>query len=98
MIALEGIQNFSTVSGDVRNSESRSLFTNLFKWDRSTHILIILSEFFLGATTIGAYHSVGTVTGEMMPCSKSRSSSALSLIRERNRVRRTYTKGLGTFS
>ena len=38
----------------------------LFKRDRSTHIQMS-SESFFGVTTIGAHHSVGSVTGEMTP-------------------------------
>ena len=39
-----------------------SLLTYLFKCERSTHILILSVPFFV-ATTMGAHHSVGSVTG-----------------------------------
>ena len=52
--------------------------TNLLRRERSTHILI-LSVSFLGVTTMGAHHSVGSVTGVMIPSSCRRSNSALSL-------------------
>ena len=60
-----------------------SRFTNLFRRERSTHIRI-LSVPFLGVTTMGAHHSVGTVTGVMTPCSCCRSNSAFSLSRYAN--------------
>ena len=64
-----------------------SCFTNLFRRERSTHIRI-LSVPFLGVTTMGAHHSVGTVTGAMTPCSCSRSNSAFSLSRYANDIAR----------
>ena len=39
----------------------------LLSFDKSTHMRIPF-EFILGVTTIGAYHSVGSVTGAMIPC------------------------------
>ena len=57
-----------------------SLFTYLFKCERSTHMRM-RSLFFLGATTIGAHQSVASVTGVIMFCDSKRSSSALSLSR-----------------
>ena len=52
----------------------------------------MLSDSFFGVTTIGAHHSVGCVTGMMMPCSCRVVSSARSLSR--------YAKGicLGVFT
>ena len=52
--------------------------TYLFKRDRLMHIRMS-SESFLGVVTIGAHHSVGSVTGEMTPLLFRKSSSALSL-------------------
>ena len=46
----------------------RSRRTNLLSFERSTHMRI-RSEFRLGVTTMGAPHSVGSVTGAMTPCS-----------------------------
>ena len=46
----------------------RSLHTYLFRWDKSTHIRT-LSDPFLGVTTMGAHHSVTSVTGAIIPCS-----------------------------
>ena len=60
-----------------------SHLTYLFKRERSTHIRMP-SVSFLGVTTIGAHHSVGSVTGSMMPCVWSTISSALSLSRYAN--------------
>ena len=56
----------------------RSWRTYRFRCERSTQRRI-LSVFFLGVTTIGADHSVGWVTGVMMPCACRCSSLALSL-------------------
>ena len=39
-------------------------------------------------TTIGAHHSVGSVTGEITPCSCNRSNSAFSLSRKANGIAR----------
>ena len=64
-----------------------SRFTNLFRRERSTHILI-LSVPFLGVITMGAHHSVGSVTGAMTPCSCNRSNSAFSLSRKANGIAR----------
>ena len=44
----------------------RFLFTNLFSFDRSTHRLISVDHF-SGARTIGAHHSVGSVTCLITP-------------------------------
>ena len=44
----------------------RSRRTNLLSFERSTH-MHIPSEFRLGVTTMGAHHSVGSVTGAMTP-------------------------------
>jgi len=55
-----------------------SRLTYLFKCDKSTHMWM-RSEFFLGVTTMGAHQSVTSVTGVMMFCACSRSSSAASL-------------------
>ena len=55
-----------------------SRLTYLFKRDRSTHIRMPSVSFF-GVTTIGAHHSVGSVTGSMMPCVWSTVSIALCL-------------------
>ena len=55
-----------------------SRFTYLFNLDRSTHMRIF-SEFFFGVTTIGAHHSVGSVTGAMIPCWTRRSISYFNL-------------------
>ena len=62
-----------------------SRFTNLFRRERSTHILIF-SVPFLGVTTIGAHHSVGSVMGAITPCSCNRSNSAFSLSRKANGI------------
>ena len=62
-----------------------SRFTYLFKRERLTHILI-LSVPFLGAITMGAHQSVGSVTGAMTPCSCNRSSSTFSLSRKANGI------------
>ena len=74
-----------------------SRFTNLLRWERSTHILIF-SVPFLGVTTIGAHQSVGSVTGAMMFCSCIRSSSALSLSRKAKGIVRSVLmqKGLAS--
>ena len=64
-----------------------SRFTYLFRWERSTHILILLVPFF-GVTTMGAHHSVGSVTGVMIPCSCNRSNSVFSLSQKANRIAR----------
>ena len=58
-----------------------SRLTNLLGWEGSTHILIF-SVPFLGVTTMGAHHSVGSVTGVMIPWSYRRPNSALSLSRK----------------
>ncbi len=42
-----------------------SRLTNLLKWDRSTHSLI-LSDSLFGVMTMGSHHSVVTVTGAIM--------------------------------
>ena len=41
----------------------RSRWTNLLSFERSTPYIYIPSEFRLGVTTMGAHHSVGSVTG-----------------------------------
>ena len=48
----------------------------------------MLSEFFLGVTTIGAHHSVASVISVTMFCLCNNSSSALSLSRYMNGIER----------
>ena len=55
-----------------------SLQTYRFKCDKSMHIGI-RSVPFLGVTTMGAHHSVTSVTGAIIPWSWSRFSSAFNL-------------------
>ena len=52
---------------------------NLFKLDKPTHICIRLLSFF-GATTIEAHHSVGSVTGVIIPWSTRRSMEVYFLL------------------
>ena len=75
-------EDFRTVGCDVGTVEDWycSRFTYLFSLDKSTHIWMLSVSFF-GATTMGARHSVCSVTGVMIPCFWSRSSSALNFAR-----------------
>ena len=54
----------------------RSCLTYRLRCDRSTHIR--MSVPFLGATAMGAHHSVGYDTGVITPCSSKLWSSAYS--------------------
>ena len=73
-MALACAMSVTVSAGVVEEHLSRR--TNLFNLDRCMHIQI-LSELFFGVTTIGAHHSVGSVTGAMIPWLVSKSISFL---------------------
>ena len=62
-----------------------SRFTYLFNWDRSTHKRYAFAVL-LGVMTMGAHHSMASVTFSMIPCCSSNSNSDFNLSR--------YAKGM----
>ena len=65
------------------HTKYNSLFTNLLSLEKSTQMRMCL-EFFFGVTTVGAQHSVGSVTSSMNPCAENHCNSFVGCRGKRN--------------
>ena len=87
--------SFAMVSSTVGKTKA-SRWTEPLSFFRSTQILT--SPFFFRTVTIGAHHSVGSVTGSMMPASTILASSPLTFCSRGNGTRRATGQWYGVAS